>query len=203
MMEPTGWNPQDHPALQQAHEDEFQQFLNMGSIGNLGDGLQFEFPDFQNAGGAGLLGQGARDQMDTPMGGTEPTTIMARTNPSMSGQMPPMTTTISHGTIPTQMVPSSLQGKNDSDIDQIDAQIQYLQQQKLQHQQRQLQEQTAFFASQNHTIPPTPQSLEMQPTSTFFSPDMSHHQPAVFDNRFQRLKEQQDVCRVPNLVIWG
>lgn len=81
-------------------------------------------------------------------------------------------------------------------ISNIDAQIQYLQQQKFQQQQRQLQEQQAtFFVNHSHSVPPTPQSLQMTPGSgQFYShiEQMSHR--TSFDRGYhQRIAEQQDV----------
>jgi hypothetical protein len=197
MMDSSGWNPQGHQGLQPGPEDDFQQFLDIGSMGNLADGLQFDFQDFQNAGGPTLMSQAQREQMDTPMGGTDQPVVMQGSNSVVSNQITQMTTGASHPTIPT-MMPTPLQAPSDPSILEIDAQIQYLQQQKLQHQQRQIHEQqtAAYFASQRPGVPPTPQSLEMQANNhQFYSPDHVAQQHAVYDNRFQRLKEQQDVCR--------
>jgi hypothetical protein len=78
-------------------------------------------------------------------------------------------------------------------ISNIDAQIHYLQQQKLRQQQQQ-QQHTAFF-SHNHSVPPTPQSMELPPNiGQYYSQAEQMTQPGVFDYQ-QRAKEQQDVSR--------
>ena len=76
MMDSAGWDHQDHQGLQPSAEDDFQQFLNIGNIGSLADGLHFEFQDFPNAGHGTLMSQGSREQLDTPMGGTEAAVVL-------------------------------------------------------------------------------------------------------------------------------
>jgi hypothetical protein len=196
MMDSTGWNSHEDHSLQPSAEDEFQQFLDMGNMSGLADGLQFDFQDFQNAGGASLLSQAARDSLDTPMGGTEQAIMLGRSNAVVSGQMPTMSAATSHAAIPSQLIPAPLQSPADA-IVAIDAQIQYLQQQKLQQQQQQIQDQNAYYGNPNHAVPPTPQSLELQANGhPFFSPNHVPQQHAsVFDSRYSHLKDQQDVRR--------
>lgn len=182
-------------------DDDFQQFLdmnNMNSMGNLGDGLQFDF-DFQNPNGGHLMQVQHRDALDTPMGGTEGSVLMS----TAMRQMPTMTTAPTNPSIPSAMMPANphphahTHAHGDAMSD-IDAQIQFLQQQKIQQQQRQMeQQQVAFFAQQqSRMVPPTPQSLELQAGNHRFYAQPEQHTPQqqqeLFDN-FHRMKEQQDV----------
>ena len=193
-MDSAGWDHQDHQGLQPSAEDDFQQFLNIGNIGSLADGLHFEFQDFPNAGHGTLMSQGSREQLDTPMGGTEAAVVLGSSNGLMSSQMTPMSAPGSRQSIPAQMIPAPLPTPADA-IVAIDAQIQFLQQAKLQQQQQQLQEQSAFFANQSRNVPPTPQSMELPPNGhQFYSPEqVAQQQPSVFENGYQRIREQQDV----------
>jgi len=173
----SGWDLQEQ-ALPTG-EDDFQQFLDMQGMAHVGDGLNFDFQSFQNASGAGMIPHGRREQMDTPMSGTEPPTAMPRGTGLVSD-------TDSGSLGISSQIPHPPPTPTDA-IHEIDAQIQYLQQQRLQQQQRQLQEQhTAYYAPQSHGIPPTPQSLEMQPNNQFFSPTDGH----MFENQ-TRMKGQQ------------
>jgi hypothetical protein len=185
MMGSAGWNGQD-PGIHPPPDDEFQQFLDMNGMGNLGEGLQFDF-EFQNAGGVHMAGSQPREPMDTPMSGTDTPGIPSRQDNVMHSRMQPVSTAASQPAIPTTMVPPTNEA-----MAEIDAQIHFLQQQKLQHQQRQMEEQQiAFFARQNRMVPPTPQSLELQ-AGTQFYPAPDQQQQALYE-RYQRLKEQQDV----------
>uniref|UniRef100_A0A8H7TPE5 Uncharacterized protein n=1 Tax=Bionectria ochroleuca TaxID=29856 RepID=A0A8H7TPE5_BIOOC len=103
-----------------------------------------------------------------------------------------------HTSAAAQMIPTTAPASDS--ISSIDAQIQYLQQQKFQQQQRQIQEQrNAFFASQNHSVPPTPQSIEMPPGSgNFYTQEQMSHE--VYDGGYhqqQRMKERQDMAFTP------
>lgn len=99
-------------------------------------------------------------------------------------------------------------GNTSDAISDLDAQIQFLQHQKLQQQQRQLEEQqrrfaeqqAAFFAQQQSMVPPTPQSLEMQAANQYYTQgdQTPHHSQGMFD-RYQHLKEQQDVRATPRI----
>jgi hypothetical protein len=182
MMGSTGWDAQEQ-AL--SGEDDFQQFLDIPGMGHIGDGLNFDFQGFQDASAAGMLNQGRREQMDTQMGGTDPSVVIPRTTGLVSDQMQTMVTAPGTMSLPAQIAqapPTPTEA-----INEIDAQIQYLQQQRMQQQQRQLQEQqAAYYAPQSHGIPPTPQSLEMQPNNRFFS---STDAP-MYENR-ARMKGQQ------------
>ncbi|ORY65809.1 uncharacterized protein BCR38DRAFT_483489 [Pseudomassariella vexata] len=200
MMDPNTWNGQDD-TLPSAAEDDFQQFLDMGGMSNLGDGLQFDFPDFNAANGGPTLhpSAGHRDDLDTPMSGTNAPTIVSGNHLGIQNQMTP----ISSGTV----VPA-LHTHADA-ILEIDAQIQFLQHQRLQQQHRQLEEQqrrfeeqqAAFFAQQQRNmVPPTPQSLKLQAASHYYTPGdqtpQHSHSTGMFD-RFHRLKEQQDMSFTP------
>jgi hypothetical protein len=192
MMDSATWNGQDQ-AMHNGGEDEFQQFLDMNNMAQLGEGLQFDFHDFPNGEGAPVLNQPPRDTMDTAMSGTEQPVIISRPDPVPHNQMPPGSSAPSHPLLPTTMMPPPT--PTDA-ISEIDAQIQFLQQQRLQQQQRQLEEhQAAFFAQQNRMVPPTPQSLEMSAANgQFYGPhsESGHTQQAIYD-QYQRIKEQQEV----------
>lgn len=188
-MDAASWN-QD-PALAPSHDEEFQQFLNMGGMGNLGDSMAFDFNDFQSGSGSGMMHQSGREQLDTQMGGTDANMVMSNANAAMQTQLINMTTSAAHPAIPTQLIPPPT--PTDA-ITEIDAQIQYLQQQRVQQQHRQIHEQHVYYANQ-HAVPPTPQSLEMPPASNQFYSDQSR--TPMFDNRYQRMKEQQDMAFTP------
>ena len=182
-------------------DDDFQQFLDMNGMGTLPESLNFDFHDFQNPAVAHMPMQAPpppRDHMDTPMSGTETPVIITRADSGLQHQMATsISAAQSYQTIPTTgMIAPPTPG--DTIVTSIDAQIQYLQQQKLHHQQA-MEEQHAFFAhqQQNRIVPPTPQSLELQAGNSNFYPQRSmaeqtpQHQ--ALDYRFQRIKEQQDV----------
>ncbi|KAF4781681.1 helix-loop-helix DNA-binding domain-containing protein [Colletotrichum scovillei] len=193
MMDAASWNPQD-PALAPNHDEEFQQFLDLGGMSNLSDAMPFDFNDYQTGSGTGIMHQPGREQIDTQMGGTDTSMLMGATTSAMQAQLINMTTAAAHPAIQTQMIPPST---STDAITEIDAQIQYLQQQRMQQQHRQIQEQqVAYYASQTHAVPPTPQSLEMPPASNqFYSNDQS--QTPMFGSRYQRMKEQQDMAFTP------
>lgn len=196
-MDSAAWNNRDH-GMHHGPDDDFQQFLDMNNIGNLGDGLQFDF-DYQNQNNVHLMQVTQRDPTDTPMSGTDGSVLMAA---AMHSQMPTMTTAPAHPSTPaTMMAPNA---PNDA-ISDIDAQIQFLQQQKLQEQQRQLEHrQAAFFAQQqSRMVPPTPQSLEIQAGNQqqfYARPEHTPQQHQDLYDGYRRLKEQQDVSE-PRLPV--
>ncbi|KAL1884278.1 hypothetical protein VTK73DRAFT_3262 [Phialemonium thermophilum] len=187
MMEPVAWGD----GMQTSHDDEFQQFLDMCDMANLADGMQFDLHDFQNH-----SHQTSHQQHpDTTMSGVQlsPTTV--------APHMPPVTSGVPYQTVPTSMIPAPTPAE--TIVDSIDAQIQFLQQQKLEHQRRQLEEQQAAFMAQQQSraVPPTPQSLELQAGSNpFYSntpqPDHTPQQRSV-DYPYQRLKDQQEMAFTP------
>lgn len=214
MMDSSTWAVTDHP-MHSSTEDEFQQFLDMNTMGNMGDGINYDFHDFQHSTGT--------QQLDTPMSGTDAPMLLSRVDPALQQQMPSITTTSAYQTIPTTMMPPTTMipppTPTEAIVDSIDAQIQFLQRQKLEHQQRQLDEQrAAFFAyqQQSQIVPPTPQSLEIRAATAnhFYArpgqPErhehhqqqqqqqhqqqqpQQQHQQAV-DYRYPRLKDRQDV----------
>lgn len=199
-MDSVAWGD----AMQPGPDDDFQQFLDICGMANMTDSIQFEFQEFNNANngaGAGHLAmQGAphRQPADSAMSGTDTPDVISRTDPGSlhHHQMSPMTTAPSYQTVPTSMMPPPT--PNEAIVDNIDAQIQFLQQQKLQHQRRQLEEQQAAFLAQQQSrmVPPTPQSLELQAGAThFYSQPRPDHTPQQhpIDYRYQRVKDQQEV----------
>lgn len=171
-------------------EDDFQQFLDMNSMAGLGDGLHFDF-DFQSQNAGHMMQVPHREALDTAMSGTDGSVLMATT---MHNQMPTMAPSPAHPPIPSTMMPTQHQGDA---ISALDAQIQFLQQQKLQEQHRQIQEQQAAFFTQQQSrmVPPTPQSLEIQAGNHqyYTHADQTPQQHQEMYERFQRMKEQQDV----------
>ncbi|KAF4472707.1 Phosphorus acquisition-controlling [Fusarium albosuccineum] len=184
-MGSTAWDGQDQ-AMASTGDEDFHQFLDMSGMANLGDGMHFDFQGFQDGSAQGLMNQ-PRDAHDTIMTDTENPGLMSAAT-SM-----PMSTSTGQPTIPAHMMtPAS------DPISNIDAQIQYLQQQKFQQQQRQMQEQQAvFFHNHNHSVPPTPQSLEMPNSGQFYSQAEQVTQAGAYDRGYHRLKEQQDMAFTP------
>lgn len=201
-MDTTAWNEQDH-GLHHNADDDMHQFLDMNSMSGFPEGLQFDFGFQAQNGAASHLLQ--RETLDTPMSGTDAAVIMATT---MHDQMPALTSAPLHAAIPSSLLPS--QPAPGDAISEIDAQIQFLQAQKIQQQQRQLeqqqqqheqqrrqleQQQAAFFAQQQRRIvPATPQSLEMRAGDGpyTFQPDHTpQHQVDIYEHF--HMKEQIDV----------
>ncbi|KAK2060513.1 helix-loop-helix DNA-binding domain-containing protein [Colletotrichum caudatum] len=192
MMDAASWNLPDQ-GLAPNHDEEFQQFLDMSGMGNLGDTMPFDFHDYQRGNGSGMMHQAGGEQLDTQMGGTGTSMVMGNAGSSLQAQLINMTTVASHPAIPAQMVHPA---PTDA-ITEIDAQIQYLQQQRMQQQHRQMQEQqVAYYTTQSHAVPPTPQSLEMPPASNQFYSTEQGHTP-MFGSRYQQMKEHQDMSFTP------
>ncbi|KAF5021247.1 hypothetical protein F66182_6716 [Fusarium sp. NRRL 66182] len=185
-MGSTAWHGQDQ-AMTSAGDDDFHQFLDMSSMGSLSDGIHFDFQTFQDGSAQGLMSQ-TRDPQDTIMTDSDSAGMMPANTISMStstGQRQP--------TIPTHMMtPAS------DPISNIDAQIQYLQQQKFQQQQRQMQEQqAAFFHGHNHSVPPTPQSLEMPNSGQFYSQADHISTTGAYDGGYRQRMKDQDMAFTP------
>lgn len=169
----VGWNGQDQTL---AGHDDFGQFLDMNNLG------EFDFQDFnsqQNQAGQ-MLHQNEGDSMDTRIGGQDTT---------MQEHMPSMTTATSHPTIPATPI---THGHPSSDsLVELDAQIQYLQNQRQQQQQRHMQEQQRNFYAQSRMIPPTPNSVEMHGGSAQFYPQSDPQQQAMYERFRMQVKEQE------------
>ncbi|KAF7562781.1 hypothetical protein G7046_g1344 [Stylonectria norvegica] len=181
MMGSTAWDGQDQ-AMTSTTEDDFHQFLDMSSMGNLGDGMQFDFQGFQDGTTPALMNH-TRESTDTIMADPDSSVMMHNTNGL------PISTSAGQASIPAHMMASSA-----DPITNIDAQIQYLQQQKFQQQQRQLQEQQAasYYSNNHHSVPPTPQSMEMPSGRHFYTQAEQISQQGVYDGGYhQRLKEQE------------
>ncbi|PTB62957.1 hypothetical protein BBK36DRAFT_1128340 [Trichoderma citrinoviride] len=187
MMSSAAWNAQDQAMA--ATEDEFQQFLDISGMANMGDGMQFDFQGFQDDGSHSIMGQ-ARQTADAIMGDADPSSMIARSDGLLQNHTPAMAPMPSH-----MMAPSASREA----ISNIDAQIQYLQQQKFQQQQRQLQEQQAtFFVNHSHSVPPTPQSLEMTPGSAqFYSQAEQMPSRGAYDRNYHQRMAEQDMAFTP------
>ncbi|RGP64573.1 phosphorus acquisition-controlling [Fusarium longipes] len=184
-MSSTAWNGHDQ-TMASAGDDDFHQFLDMSNMGSLGDGMHFDFQSFQDNSAQGLMSQ-SRDAPDTIMTDSDNPGLMVT-----AGAMP-MSTSTAQPTIPAHMMtPAS------DPISNIDAQIQYLQQQKFQQQQRQMQEhQAAFFHNHNHSVPPTPQSLEMPNSGQFYSQAEQMPASGAYDRGYHQRMKEQDMAFTP------
>ncbi|EFX01443.1 hlh transcription factor [Grosmannia clavigera kw1407] len=216
MMDSTGWNGQGH-GLHPGPDEDFQQFLDMNGMSgmnNLADSLQFDFPEFQNANAHDQHLMSQSKDLDTHMAGAEHASTMLSQPSNGPGNlhisMPPaVSSTVAHSSIPAVMMPPPTPTEA---ISEIDAQIQFLQQQRMQQQQRQLEgHNVVFFTGHNQIVPPTPQSLELQAGNQFFASPEQHHQKqmhqqmgqpqqnqqqAIYE-RYHHLKEQQDMSFSP------
>jgi hypothetical protein len=203
MMNTGSWNGQDQ-SMSATGDDDFQQFFDIG-MSHMGDTMQFDFQGFNAPNPASMMQQGHRDEVDTPMTDANAASIAAHSNMGIQSRATPMTSAPAHSVVSPQILQP--QHTPSDAISKIDAQIQFLQHQRLQQQERQLEEQrrrlqeeqAAFYAQQQHQrnlVPPTPQSLEMQATSQFY-PSQDRNQPtgSLFE-RYQQIKDQQDVCLI-------
>ncbi|KAI1332511.1 hypothetical protein F5Y16DRAFT_357962 [Xylariaceae sp. FL0255] len=199
MINPGPWNDQDQNMAPNG-EDDFQQFFNIG-LSSMDDGMQFDFHNFTSQNPTSLL-QHHRDTPDTPMSDANTSSMVAHSNIGVQSHMNPMTSAPSLPTIPSQILPS--QHTTNDAISEIDAQIQFLQHQRLQQQQRQLEEQqrqlhqqqAAFYAHRRNMVPPTPQSLELHAGGQFF-PSQDQAQSSGMFETYQPMKEQQDMAFTP------
>ncbi|CAD6441572.1 fa4ec345-acf4-4b78-8772-b03dc424e900 [Sclerotinia trifoliorum] len=181
-MDTSGvWNTQD-PTLSVPSQDDFQQFLDL-NMHNMAGGLQFDF-DFnqQQSQNEQMMHQDGMDSMNTGMAGNH----QVRLDGSMHEHMSSMTTSSSHSAIlGTPVVHPHTSAER---LTHLDAQIQYLQQQKHEQQLRQSQEQQRNFYVQSRMIPPTPNSMEIHGANQHFY-SQAEQPPSVFEP--YRLREQE------------
>lgn len=171
---------------------------------SLGDGLQFDFQDFPGTNGPSMMHHSHGDAIDTPMTNSNIPATIARNDMGPQSQMSPMTSAPNHSGISSHMM--TPHHTSSDAISEIDAQIQFLQQQRLQQERRQLveqqrrfhEQQAAFYAQQQqrNIVPPTPQSLEIQAATQFFAQQDQAHSSGLFDG-YHHLKEQQDMAFTP------
>ncbi|KAH8815310.1 helix-loop-helix DNA-binding domain-containing protein [Xylogone sp. PMI_703] len=180
------WNGEDS-AMPASSHDDFQQFLDM----NLGESLNFEYHDFNSQQGQQLIHGDGGEQMDTAMGNDG---MIPQKDTIMQDHMPPMTMATSHPTIPSSTM--AHEHPATESLVELDAQIQYLQQQRHQQQQRQLQEQQRNFYAQNGIIPPTPNSMEMHGQNGQFYSQLDNQQQAMYE-RFRMQIKEQDLAFTP------
>ncbi|KAI1127685.1 helix-loop-helix DNA-binding domain-containing protein [Nemania abortiva] len=203
MINSSAWNGQDQN-MSPTGDDDFQQFFDIGMSNT--DPMQFDFQSFNTQSGPSMMQHGHRDAVDTPMSDADVSSIVAQTSVGAQNQVSAMTSAPGHPTVLSQILPH--QQTPDDAISEIDAQIQFLRQQRLEQQRRQLEEQqrrlheqqAAFYAQQHqqqrNIVPPTPQSLEMQAASQFFTSQDQAHSSRMFDG-YQQIKEQQDMAFTP------
>ncbi|KAI0100409.1 helix-loop-helix DNA-binding domain-containing protein [Nemania sp. FL0031] len=202
MINSSAWNGQDQN-MSPTGDDDFQQFFDIGMSNT--DSMQFDFQPFHTQNGPSMMQHDHRDPVDTPMSDAGVSTIIAQNNIRAQTQVSAMTSAPSHSTVLSQIVPH--QQTPDETITEIDAQIRFLQHQRIQQQQRQINEQqrrlqeqqAALYAQQQqqrNVVPPTPQSLEIQATSQFFASQDQAHSSRMFDG-YQQIKEQQDMAFTP------
>lgn len=178
------WNGED-AAMPQSSHDDFQQFLDM----NLGE---FEYHDFNSQQGQQMMHSEGGEPIDTTMGNDG--MAIPQKDTIMQDQMPPMSIPTSHPTIPSTTM--AHERPPTESLVELDAQIQYLQQQRHQQQQRQLQEQQRNFYSQNSVVPPTPNSMELHGQNGQFYSQMDtpqqqqQQQQQMYDRYRMQLKEQ-------------
>lgn len=205
MINSAAWNGQDQN-MSPTGDDDFQQFFDIGMSNS--DSMQFDFQSFNPQNGPSMMPHDHRDPVDTPMSDADVSSIVAHSSMAAQNQMSAMTSAPNHPAALSQILPHQRQTPNDA-ISEIDAQIHFLQHQRLQQQQRQLEEQqrrlqeqqAALYAQrqqqqQRNIVPPTPQSLELQAASQFFAPQDQAHSSRIFDS-YQPVKEQQDMAFTP------
>ncbi|QSZ28840.1 hypothetical protein DSL72_003345 [Monilinia vaccinii-corymbosi] len=171
-MDTSGvWNAQD-PSLSVPSQDDFEQFIDL-NMHNMAEPLQFDF-DYtrQQSQNQQMMHQDGMSSMDAGMVAN----YQMGHSETMQEHMPSMTTTSNHST----MVGSP--------IVHLEAQIQYLQQQKRQQLLRQSHEQQRNFYAQNRMIPPTPNSMEIHGDNQHFYTQAEQPQ-SVFEP--YRLREQE------------
>lgn len=203
MINSAAWNGQDQN-MSPTGDDDFQQFFDIGMSNS--DSMQFDFQPFNPQNGPSMMPHDHRDPVDTPMSDADVSSIVAHNNMGAQNQMSAITSAPSHPAVLSQILPHQRQTPNDA-ISEIDAQIHFLQHQRLQQQQRQLEEQqrrlqeqqAALYAQrqqqqqqQRNIVPPTPQSLELQAASQFYTPQDQPHSARIFEP-YHPVKEQQDV----------
>lgn len=202
-------------------DDEFNQFLDMTGIGSIPDAgaMQFDFHGFNDGTSAGtqpmMAGAAHQHQHQHPqnqhqhqhqhqqprqapaagdalMTDSDPSSMIPRSDGLLQNHTPAMSTSVSHPSVAAHMLATSAPDS----ISTIDAQIHYLQQQKFHQQQRQLHEQQAtFYGPHGHSVPPTPQSLEMPPGSgQFYSQAEQMPQRTAYDRSYHQRVAEQDVC---------
>lgn len=197
MMDATNvWNGHD-PTLSSGHQDDFQQFLDMG-MNDLDDGMTFDFQDFGNQHNGHLMNTENGDAMDTAMDGE--VNMISGKEQTMPGQMLRMTSTAGMSIMASTSLDMAQHA--DQSMEALDAQIQFLQQRRLQQQQqvqmeeqrrRRQQQQQQFQFGQSRIIPPTPNSLEMHSQNSQYYPQAGPQQQAMYERYQLRLKEQE-VC---------
>ncbi|TVY21337.1 Phosphorus acquisition-controlling protein [Lachnellula arida] len=190
MESSNAWERQD-PTLSVPSQDDFQQFLDIG-MNDLSDSLQFDFPDYnhQHATQSQLMHQNGDEAMATGMENR----VSTRHDTTMQEHMPSMTAATSYATIQGGAI--SHTHSSDESLVELDAQIQYLQHQRLQQQQRQLHEQQRNFYSQNRMIPPTPNSMDLHGANARFYPQSDPQHQAMYD-RYEMQAKQQEMAFTP------
>ncbi|KAI0022953.1 helix-loop-helix DNA-binding domain-containing protein [Xylariomycetidae sp. FL0641] len=181
-----------------APEDDLSQFIDMGGMSDMNESGQFDFHAFM------MQTSEHHEMMDTPMGNSTMPSMGSHTLGGLQSQVSPMTSAPSRtGSIPSSIMPS--QHNPGDTITDIDAQIRYLQQQKIQEQQKQLAEQqrqlqeqqAALYAQQRSMVPPTPQSLEIQAANQFFANHERGQSSGMFDSYSHGRDQQQDMAFTP------
>lgn len=218
-MSSAAWEGQDQH-MSSGPDDEFNQFLDMTGIGTIPDAtaMQFDFHTFNDAASASgpqPMMPGAAHQQhaqqqhhqqqqqqqsrqnpsaDALMADSDPSAMIPRSDGLLQNHTPAMSA-VSHPSITAHILATSAPDS----ISNIDAQIHYLQQQKFHQQQRQLHEQHAtFYGPHGHSVPPTPQSLEMPPGSgQFYSQAEQMPQRTAYDRSYHQRVAEQDMAFTP------
>ncbi|PMB65731.1 Phosphorus acquisition-controlling protein [Beauveria bassiana] len=210
MMSSAAWEGQDQH-MASGPDDDFHQFLDMTGMGTIPDAtaMQFDFHPFNDGSSAApqpMMASAPHPQHsqhqqqqqphqasstgDALMADSDPSAMIPRSDGLLQNHTPAMSA-VSH--------PSMLASSAPDSISNIDAQIHYLQQQKFHQQQRQLHEQQAtFYGTHAHSVPPTPQSLEMPPGSgQFYSQAEQMPQRTAYDRGYHQRMAEQDMAFTP------
>ncbi|PHH68926.1 hypothetical protein CDD82_187 [Ophiocordyceps australis] len=191
MASATWSGPDQHMAS--TSEDDFAQFLDMG-------GMHFDFGAFHGpppqqqhpavSASPSSLSPSSRHHLDAVMAALPlPAASDARLAPHAVA---------SAGTVAPAMMASA--PPSSDAISSLDAQMHYLQHQKMHPQQRHDQCASSFFSVHTpSSVPPTPQSLEMPPSNArFMAPsDQAARQPIFSSSYRPHLSDQHDVAFTP------
>ncbi|KAM3431414.1 hypothetical protein MY4824_007124 [Beauveria thailandica] len=209
-MSSAAWEGQDQH-MASGPDDDFHQFLDMTGMGTIPDAtaMQFDFHPFNDGSSAApqpMMASAPHPQHsqhqhqqqphqasstgDALMTDSDPSAMIPRSDGLLQNHTPAMSA-VSH--------PSMLASSAPDSISNIDAQIHYLQQQKFHQQQRQLHEQQAtFYGAHAHSVPPTPQSLEMPPGGgQFYSQAEQMPQRTAYDRGYHQRMAEPDMAFTP------
>ncbi|KGQ11720.1 Phosphorus acquisition-controlling protein [Beauveria bassiana D1-5] len=187
MMSSAAWEGQDQH-MASGPDDDFHQFLDMTGMGTIPDAtaMQFDFHPFNDGSSAApqpMMASAPHPQHSQHQQQQQPHQASSTGDALMADSDP-----LRHD--PSQRRPTA---------EPHPRHIHYLQQQKFHQQQRQLHEQQAtFYGTHAHSVPPTPQSLEMPPGSgQFYSQAEQMPQRTAYDRGYHQRMAEQDMAFTP------